>query len=326
MTWIVDDVSELAAFLQKKGLVYGPVGEEQISFEKIGDGRSMNLSRLSDVSARHLFQPLTQYFLRFEDEPDTEIAFTDYEDSPRVLMGLRPCDIRALVVHDKVFDESSSYRKFRESATIVGLLCAKREKTCFCDSLGGDPHSREGMDLALYISSDGGYILQAVSEKGERTMDGASFRKITDAPEPSFTEADHVDVDVNGLVEALGGLYDSDIWEQIGFACVNCRVCTYLCPTCHCFTVTDEVFKSQGARATVWDSCQNKLFTKEASGHNPRGPKWTRVRQRILHKFYYYPKVFGDFMCSGCGRCISGCPTGRNIAQELTLLREVKGS
>ena len=93
MSWMVDDLSKLVDFLSQKGPVYGPVGQEQIVFERIDDGQTMNLSRLSDVSARHLFQPMTHYFLRFEDRPDAEAVFVDYDDSPWIAFGLRPCFI-----------------------------------------------------------------------------------------------------------------------------------------------------------------------------------------------------------------------------------------
>jgi ferredoxin len=322
MTWMVDSFSELAEFLRTRATVQGPVGEERIVFEELSDGRAPNVSRRSDVSARHALQPMTHYYMRFSDGPDPETSFEDYDSNPRVLLGVRPCDVRGLSVHDKIFGESESYRRLRNSTAFVGLLCPGREPTCFCDSMGGDPLSREGMDVVTY-GVDGGYVIEALTEKGRALMDGAPFRRIESVPEPTFEEVEHPSLDTEGLADAMGRLEESPAWSDVAFPCVGCRVCTYVCPTCHCFTVTDEVFGRAGGRAAVWDSCQNRSFTKEASGHNPRALKPARVRQRILHKFSYYPTTHGDLMCSGCGRCISACPTGRNIVEELTLLKGV---
>jgi ferredoxin len=242
---------------------------------------------------------------------------------------MRPCDVAGLDAHDKVFAESDSYKALREATTIVGVLCSERESTCFCDSLGGGPHERKGMDIVVYPAAGGGFIVAAESRKGEALLAAAPLKTADDPPEPAFEEREHPSLDTDGLVDALKRLeaVPADerpaVWDDIAFACVNCRVCTYTCPTCHCFTVTDEVLGAKGGRATVWDSCQNRLFTKEASGHNPRDTSVARVRQRILHKYLYYPQVHGELMCTGCGRCIAGCPTGRSIVEELTVLKEV---
>ena len=330
MSWSISDLSELVDFLGKKADVYAPVGDTKTAFERL-DGREPNVARLSDVSARSVFQPLTHYYLRFEDRPDADATFTDYDASPRVVLGMRPCDVAALDVQDRVFAESESHRALRDATTVVGLLCDRREDTCFCDSLGHGPHETGGMDVVVYPVPQGGYVVRAETDKGKELLAGAPFTEVSDPPEPTFEEREHPALETAGLAKSLKSLPKSDdpdaegpdVWDDIAFACVNCRVCTYACPTCHCFTVTDEVFGTAGGRATVWDSCQNELFTKEASGHNPRQSKGARARQRILHKYLYYPAVHGEIMCTGCGRCIRGCPTGRNIVEELTALKGV---
>jgi ferredoxin len=272
---------------------------------------------------------MTHYYMRFEDGPSADASFIDFDAAPRVVVGMRPCDVAGLDAHDRVFAESTSYKALRGATTIVGVLCSERESTCFCDSLGGGPHERTGMDVVVYPVTRGGFIVSAETDKGAALLNGAPFKDAAGPPEPAFEEREHPSLDTNGLVEALERLEATPaderpkVWDDIAFACVNCRICTYSCPTCHCFTVTDEVMGTKGGRATVWDSCQNRLFTKEASGHNPRDTSAARVRQRILHKYLYYPRVHGQIMCSGCGRCITGCPTGRNIVEELTVLKGV---
>jgi ferredoxin len=322
MTWIVKDLEALVRHLCGKATVYGPVGADKIVYEELSDETPLNVSRRSDVSARHVLQPMTHYFLKFQDGPSADPSFEDFGRGQRAVVGLRPCDVQALKVHDRVFGESESYRALRDATVVVGYLCPRREATCFCDSMDGDPLSREGMDVVVYPVEEG-HAIVAETEKGRRLLESAPFRKLDQAPEPAFEDADHPAVDTSGLADSAArhDNPDSDVWNEIGFPCVACRVCTYVCPTCHCFTVTDEAFGSRAGRAVVWDSCQNEAFTKEASGHNPRAAKAARVRQRLLHKFSYYPTAHGDLMCSGCGRCISACPTGRNLVEELGLLK-----
>ena len=56
------------------------------------------------------------------------------------------------------------------------------------------------------------------------------------------------------------------------------------------------------------------LFTLETSGHNPRPTKGGRMRNRVSHKFSFYPERYdGHFSCVGCGRCVVSCPVSLDI-------------
>ena len=327
MTWKVDDLQKLVDFLIEKYPLFAPAEDEQESliFRQISPGEEVNLSRRTDISARHLFQPETHYYLEFTEEPGTEKALRDYETDGRILLGLRPCDIAGVHIYDSVFSESGSYRRLREGTIIIGYLCDRFESSCFCESVGVSPQGIEGMDLFLFRTTDGNYHLGSNTDKGYAVIENSPFPQDDTGPEPLR----NIEKSPPPLPENLGTLLlesGNDVWEKVSFPCVNCRICTYVCPTCHCFTITDEIFKNRGARAAVWDSCQSRIFTKEASGHNPRESKAARVRQRILHKFSYYPlSNEGMLMCSGCGRCDVSCPTGRNLLEDiLTLTREVR--
>lgn len=73
----------------------------------------------------------------------------------------------------------------------------------------------------------------------------------------------------------------------------------------------------------IWDTCMFPVFTKEASGHNPRGLSKERVRQRVMHKYSYFVDNHGEFLCTGCGRCIAVCPVNLDIRE---VIREVLAS
>jgi ferredoxin len=64
------------------------------------------------------------------------------------------------------------------------------------------------------------------------------------------------------------------------------------------------------------------LFTKEASGHNPRLSAKERIRQRVMHKFSYFADNFGEAACVGCGRCIRKCPADFDVRLVLQKVKE----
>ncbi len=327
MTWKVDDLQILVDYLALKGPLFAPSidGHMCLMFRQISPGEGIDLSRRTDIAARSLFQPETHYYLTFEEEPGAEPVLRDFKTNGRVILGLRPCDMTGLRVYDSVFSDSGSASRLCSGTTIIGYLCDSVESSCFCESVGVSPRGTEGMDLFLFRTTDSSYYMGSVTEKGLALMEGSPFPQDDAEPEPVPQRVQALP----RLPDDLGALLlesDDETWEKVSFACVNCRICTYVCPTCHCFTISDEVFRSRGARAAVWDSCQNRTFTKEASGHNPRESRTARTRQRILHKFSYYPALNGGaLMCSGCGRCNTSCPTGRHLLEDLlTLTGEVR--
>lgn len=127
-------------------------------------------------------------------------------------------------------------------------------------------------------------------------------------------------LNLNGLKEKLRNGFDSPLWGTIAERCLGCGVCTYLCPTCHCFDISDKIKGERGRRMRSWDSCQYALFTMHASGHNPRPSKRERMRQRIMHKFLYAQDNFKETFCVGCGRCVRSCPVNLDIRENVALL------
>jgi len=95
-------------------------------------------------------------------------------------------------------------------------------------------------------------------------------------------------------------------------------VCSCLCPTCYCFDLVDEKTAAGGIKKVrTWDWCMAPLFTKHASGHNPRSVNSARLRQKVMHKFSYYPERYGIDSCVGCGRCVRNCPVNLDIREVL---------
>ncbi|MBE0432222.1 4Fe-4S dicluster domain-containing protein, partial [candidate division WOR-3 bacterium] len=243
------------------------------------------------------------------------------------------CDAMAISLMDQVFLEGGVqdpyYARRRTKTMIISFACIDPGSACFCSSMGGGPDSETGADLVFYELKDR-YYIRKVSEPGAAILAVAGV-KVSNATVKDCEEKEGLmdrsraklekEFDAVTLAGKLED-FDADIWETLHQKCLGCGVCTYLCPTCHCFDITDEIVKAHGRRVRTWDSCMFPLFTLHASGHNPRPGAKQRMRQRLMHKFNYALKNAGQVFCVGCGRCIIHCPVNLDIR---TVLREIAG-
>ena len=235
---------------------------------------------------------------------------------------------------DKVFGgdfKDPYYLNRRANTVVVSRGCTTPRASCFCTSVGGGPFSTEGSDLLLTDIGDE-YVVQIVSDKGAKLLDKKGFEDagkknldlaagVIKAAEASMGPG----VETEGLKEKLDSIFDDPVWQQLTEKCLGCGICTYLCPTCHCFDIVDETVGSGGERIRLWDSCQFPLFTLQASGVNPRPTGKERFRQRMMHKFSYLIDSCGQVGCVGCGRCITECPVNLDIRQVLNSIAQLEG-
>jgi len=188
--------------------------------------------------------------------------------------------------------------------------------------VGGGPFHEEGLDVLLYDMGER-YLARALTDKGEMFLKKAGggnpaddgVLKEAEALGQSAAQKITASVATDKLKHKVTNeLFNAPFWDDIAFGCLNCGTCTYLCPTCWCFDIQDEVYGKEGDRIRNWDSCMFPLFTLHGSGHNPRDKKVQRVRQRFMHKLkYYVDKYDSGVQCSGCGRCVKYCPVNIDI-------------
>jgi sulfhydrogenase subunit beta (sulfur reductase) len=312
--------------------VYAPVERRgMVVFEEIESGDEAHLEFSNTrVPPKSVYYPQREVlFTTMEKEGGVELkAPAPMEET--VIFGVRPCDAHAVTLLDAFFGSGEhkdiSYLSRREKIALVGLACNDPADTCFCTSVGGDPHGRPGLDVLLVDLGDR-YLIEALTERGERLLDesdlmrDAEERDVREAEELRTRAEDRIErLELEGLDERLDGLFDDPIWEEIHRKCMGCGVCTFTCPTCWCFDVTDEETPEGAKRIRFWDTCQATLFTKQGSGFNPRPSGKERMRQRVMHKFNYYPKDFGRPACAGCGRCVTSCPVNQDIREVLVKL------
>ncbi|MEO5336190.1 MAG: 4Fe-4S dicluster domain-containing protein [Magnetospirillum sp. WYHS-4] len=255
------------------------------------------------------------------------------------LVGVRPCELAAIAIHDKVFDNGqftdSGYLLRRKGAFLVAVNCGRAAATCFCASMNTGPRASAGYDLALTELVDGKrheFLVEAGSEKGARLLpklkgrpaedaDRKAAAKRSDACAKSMTRTVPDDI---GVVLKANPTHAR--WDEVAKRCLNCANCTMVCPTCFCTTVEDvtDLKGDSAERVRKWDSCFTVDFSYIHGGPIRRDAK-ARYRQWMIHKLSAWHDQFGTSGCVGCGRCITWCPVGIDITEEARAIRDSDG-
>ncbi|CAK7063201.1 MAG: Anaerobic sulfite reductase subunit A [Desulfovibrio sp.] len=339
------DVSAWLAELASSMRVVAPRAEgNAVVYRDYDAEKGIELSKKPTESAKHVLFPRSEELFSFgykrpvfavpekgkEDEPLPETApafevFQPDEPKPTVVFGMLGCDAGTVTTFDPIYNGAKFkdvyYLKKRDAAILIVRACADVLTTCFCTWVGGDPADRRNGDI-LATEIDGGWLLEPLTERAERVM-GSALLKDAGKDQPEKAESVHKTAreamgdapKLDGIDNALFALFDDgDFWQAESAGCLACGACTYLCPTCHCFSITDETAGRNGVRLRSWDTCMASLYTMEASGHNPRTQKAARLKNRVGHKFAYFLRNNdGQISCCGCGRCIRSCPSSVDI-------------
>ena len=262
-------------------------------------------------------------------------------DSPappkHAFIGVRSCELRAIALLDKVFTggayTDSEYKNRRDGLFIVAVNCGQAGGTCFCASMNTGPKATSGFDLALTEVIDGEshfFVVEVGSEIGAEVLG--------ETPHRAAKSKDHEAVNqiiakttsqmgramnTNGLKELLYRNYEHPRWDLVASRCLTCANCTMVCPTCFCTTVEDttDLTGENAERWRKWDSCFTMDFSYIHGGSVRATPK-SRYRQWMTHKLATWVDQFGEIGCVGCGRCITWCPVGIDIAEEVHAIRE----
>jgi ferredoxin len=250
-------------------------------------------------------------------------------------VGVRACDLRAIQVQDLVFDAGAfpdpRYASRRADALIIAVNCTEPGGTCFCVSMGAGPRAGAGFDLALTEVMDDGhrFVVEIGTEAGAEVLASVPHRpagaeEVAEAAGLVEAAAGRMgrSMDSTGLRELLATTLEHPRWDTVAERCLSCANCTLVCPTCFCSTVEDttDLSGNHAERWRRWDSC----FTADFSylhGGSIRSSTKSRYRQWLTHKLGTWHDQFGTSGCVGCGRCITWCPVGIDLTQEIAALR-----
>ncbi len=254
---------------------------------------------------------------------------------PQAIIGLRPCDVAAVGVLDRVLGSDSIGGL---DPLVIVVNCTEPGGSCFCTSMDTGPalasERTDDVDLVLWERGTGEapeYLVTSTSERGERLLDGVAGldERAAGATDAQWAEDATADaaarmgrvLQTDGLPEALMATLDSSRWDDVASRCLSCGNCTMVCPTCFCSSVhdTSSLDGSTVSRTQRWDSC----FTLEHSfihSGSVRSGTADRYRQWLTHKLSTWWAQFGESGCVGCGRCISWCPVGIDLVEEANAL------
>lgn len=254
---------------------------------------------------------------------------------PRVLFGIRSCDVSAIRILDTFYlgKTRDAYYEARRSRTIlISIACNKPDPTCFCIGLGTGPFLKSAFDLQLTDLGDR-FLVETGSDTGVSLV--TAYPHIFTEPKPADSDdlyetrlASQSQFEKRVNLEQvrkriLAGSVSDAFWESVALRCFECGGCVYNCPVCTCFNVIDRASSSDtGKRVRLWDTCMFKGFTRTAGGVIPAEAKINRTKRWFHHKLIHWPEQFGAFGCVGCGRCAISCPGTIDMA---TVALRIKG-
>jgi sulfhydrogenase subunit beta (sulfur reductase) len=285
---------------------------------------------------KRFFLPQTEDLFQYEKSSRGYETAPIYNDQPRMIFGIRPCDVEALLFLDEFFGgghigksppvsepnifQDRYYSVRRANTFIIAFACHEPGENCFCICCDSGPFLKDGFDLQLTQLSGDEYIVEIGSARGLKIVYGHEdlFRHADNAEETKLNEIMTNVIHKFGNTQAYlskaiqkitRGQVPDALWQNLGDRCQDCGGCSYVCPTCCCYNVVDvPTSETGGVRKRIWDSCAFAGFTRMAGGDNPRSEKKERLKRRFFHKLsYQYIAKNGRHGCVGCGRCITTC-------------------
>jgi sulfhydrogenase subunit beta (sulfur reductase) len=284
---------------------------------------------------RFLFPPRVRLWrARANGRTAPAIEEEPLDDTPLAFIGVRACELHAIEIQDRVFVGGRyvdrDYAARRRDAFVVAVNCFEPGGTCFCASMGTGPRVESGYDLALTELLDGEhrFLVEAASERGAdliRALQArpASQEDIAAASATVESAADRMGraIDVTDIRDLLVRNLDHPRWDDVAERCLTCGNCTLVCPTCFCSAVEDETeLTGEASRWRVWDTCFSVEYS-HIHGGSIRPSGRSRYRQWLTHKLGTWHDQFGSSGCVGCGRCITWCPVGIDITEEVAAIR-----
>jgi len=285
---------------------------------------------------KYMFPPKLKLWEAERNGKSFTVKENNTETPKYAFLGVRSCELKAILIQDKVFNNGlfadSFYNKVREGAFIIAISCSQAGGTCFCVSMNTGPKVKSDFDIALteIINENEHYfVLEEGSARGEEFASKLESRNAEEndlkAAEAAVKNAeDHMgrELDTSNIHELLLNNLEHMQWNDVASRCLSCANCTLVCPTCFCSNVEDvtDLTGDHAERWRSWDSCFTMDYAKVAGGNFRPSPK-ARYRQWMTHKLATWIDQFGSSGCVGCGRCITWCPVGIDITEEVKSIR-----
>jgi sulfhydrogenase subunit beta (sulfur reductase) len=284
-----------------------------------------------------LHPPVIRLWQARSDGNSFRIDAENLEAPKRAFLGVRSCELHAIAIQDKVFTGTRYtdpvYQARRGNVFIMAVNCGQAGGTCFCTSMQTGPKATAGFDLALTEVLDANrhyFVFEIGTELGAEILQDVPHRAASQddiqlAEDIVARTAEHMgrSMDTTDIKGLLYRNLEHPRWNDVATRCLTCANCTMVCPTCFCTTVEDvtDLTGKQAERWRKWDSCYTMDFSY-ISGGSIRSSTKARYRQWMTHKLASWIDQFGTSGCVGCGRCITWCPVGIDITEEVRAIRQ----
>ena len=322
-------------------------GELPIGWTDRQDGGSYRLERRADEARfgyavgphswkRFLFPPRVRLWRASRNgDGATAVEEEPLDETPLAFIGVRSCELHAIEIQDRVFIGGKyvdrDYAARRDGAFLVAVNCFEPGDTCFCTSMGTGPKVQSGYDLALTELLDGEhrFLVEAGTDRGAELLSELPGREavgvdLTAAAASIESAAGRMGrtMETHDIRDLLARNLEHPRWDDVAERCLTCGNCTLVCPTCFCSAVEDETDLSgqEAERWRVWDNCFSVDYSY-IHGGSIRPSGHSRYRQWMTHKLGTWFDQFGSSGCVGCGRCITWCPVGIDITEEVAAIR-----
>ncbi len=337
-----DGVIALDAVTSVDQLPAGAVDEQEAGYYRVhngGGGRLFDYATTPQGWKRYLYPPEERLWQAKREGAGFAIVEEGAPVPRYAFLGVRACDLRAIGILDTVFNHGRSaeprYVARRDQALIIGVNCTRAGKTCFCTSMGTGPAVGTGADLVLTEFGEDAaptLLVEARTPAGRKLFARLGGRQAAaadiEAADAAVAKAAtmvsrHMETDA---AEILKRNLEHREWAKVAQRCLGCANCTLVCPTCFCGSVEDttDLTGATAERWRRWDSC----FTSDFSyihGGSIRRSGASRYRQWMTHKLSHWWQQFGSSGCVGCGRCITWCPVGIDITEQVRRIKDSEG-
>jgi len=281
---------------------------------------------------KYLFPSNLKLFSVERREGAFEVIVNPEEVVRYAFIGVRPCDLHAIGVQDRTFldglHQDPDYKVRRQMVFIMAVNCTEPGGTCFCASMSTGPRATSAFDLAL-TEVEELFLVEIGSELGRQAMAKVEWRPAgafeLQAARQALSQAEKRmgrQMDTSDMPNLLYENLEHPRWDHVGQRCLSCTNCTQVCPTCFCSDMVDvsDLRGQRSERLRVWDSCFSMEFS-HVHGGNIRPATRSRYRQWLSHKLGSWIDQFGTSGCVGCGRCITWCPVGIDLTEEVSVIR-----
>ncbi|PYB69168.1 ferredoxin [Thermoplasma sp. Kam2015] len=292
---------DMERLLQKIGEEYDVFGSK----EELGEVVFSKISSFSEVSEKKSSYSPKDFLIK-RSENILEIPRVE----KKAVFGVKSCDLRGFYLMDlQILNKDPFYTVRRQNTLFINFVCTEKCPGGFCTSFGGpvlDDYDIQVLHIgqSYFVEADPRY--EGYLAGFRPALDQDVFVKHSEEFNRKYGK-----IELNGIEKRMK--WSSKLWTEFANYCISCGACNYSCPTCYCIDVYDD----ETGRKKEWDSCILEGFTRTAAG-NVRPDLSDRLRQRFYHKFKYYKLSKGEYLCTGCNRCVDDCPVDIDIKEVIT--------